>query len=419
MEFAGPRVNIAIEVQQFERMTASIAEYEGRVIAPPHMAGKLVRIQLSNHNVWKYITMLEDAKKAPTVRESQALRDQAEAFMHGLGFPNEASFSKGTDTQFNALKDNGTIALFQSCRREAVEAHDVDDEELYDEDGDELEPVDDSMQPEVWGSWIGERVGVYPGTNVLHGMCRVNVKEREGIKPQVSVDVLYTPKARLITNANDLKAFFSDFLMPKIDGYENNANCLIRIRQRGQDSSADMICFWAYVARESVKYIDQRSQERRFMIPASLERTWQEAVVDGVQSSGLGRVLASALGLPVGEMGEEHQQYAKELAEGLRAGTHVVEAIPGQRHRVIGDAVSLLPRHQMRLQTTVDACTIMEGDKKVVGFYPMMLVMQYGHPESMKHVPQQGGSVVVTRIVFDVDSTAKKLDEIELELDYG
>lgn len=378
MNFVGEKVNIALQVKAYARIDPRTAVYSGIALAPTHLRGKAIKVHLTQYHAWKVADM-ESA-------------DSMLGYVERLGFRDLKQFSDDVDERFTVMREEGTIALFQSCM------------------------VADSS-PDTWGSWVGDAVGVRPPHDVLHGLARVNIKEFPGAAAKVNVDFLHPEQARFIRTAKDFRAFFEEFVGP-VDrqGNENNANCLFRVSTGGTDKK---VCFWLFCAREEVCYRDGGGRERRFSIPADVDVTWDSAVVRGEQSGGLCRVIAKALGVDVDVSRDDHLQLAYEIRSGLENSTVTIEAIPGQRHRMISEDFADRNSVMMRkLREQVQRCAVKVGAKEERGFFPMIAVVSKSVPASARYVPKQHGAVVISRVYHDEVEHGKfpvLADEIDLE----
>lgn len=367
MHYSGKKINIALKVSSFKRISPYVARYSGVVRAPDFLRGQKVDIKLTHYNAWQ----LRNARS----------EDQARLVVNRLGYGSLEQFERDVGDEFRSMSIKDSLVVFQGC----------------------LQSEDDAN---VWGCWVGEAVGVCPPNDAIYGYARLQSKPgRSGAR--VTADFLYADKATLIESIEDLKAFFGRYLAPSIDGAENNGNCLFRIRSK---SSQKAVCFWVYVSRKDVCYIDDSGRERRFSIPDALEKTWEDAVVNGTQSSGLCRVVANALGADVLIDKEEHFALAREISDGIKSGEIAIEAIPGQRHRLIGEVLKHLNSSDSHLSRTMAVCNLDDGSG--IGFYPMMGIIQRSVPSSVDHIEEQADTVVINRVFHEMDSKSVRADGI-------
>lgn len=372
MHYSGKKINIALQVTGFKIINPYVAQYTGSVMAPSFLRGKEVKIKLTHYNAWQ-------------LRNARNL-DQILSSIQRLGFETVEQFQADVDHNFASMSIRNTVAVFQGC--------------LQSEDN-----------PYEWGCWIGEAVGVVPTNDAIYGYVRLQSKKGAS-STRVIADFLYPDQAALITDINDLKDFFARHLCESVRGVENNGNCLFRIKSK---HSKKISSFWVYVARKDVSYTDKGGRERQFSIPDSLEKTWADAVVHGKQSSGLCRVVAKALGDSSIELDKpEHRALARDIADGLSTGAIRIEAIPGQRHRLMGEVLKHIHSADSHLSKTIAVCELEDGSG--IGFYPMMGISQETLPASATHIKEQNHTVVINRIFHDMDSVSVKAENIPVNL---
>lgn len=200
---------------------------------------------------------------------------------------------------------------------------------------------------------------------VLCALCRV-AKKTVGDRERMHADLLFPSEAVQLRTGDDLQLFAQRYMQDEIRGVENNSNSLIRMIA---PASGQVLTSWVYAARK-----EEVRGSKRFSVPASLSATWDEAFVRGVQSSGLPRVVAAALGLAVGEMSEHHQRLADELKADLESGEIIIEMIPGQRVRAVLGAGLTHFRPESSLGIAAEVCLGPDGPR----FVPMTVVLQIG-----------------------------------------
>jgi hypothetical protein len=370
MHFSDKKINMALHVKRHYSVNAFQHQYKGTVLAPAFMAGQEVRVNLSNYNAWQ----LRDCKS-----EAQAL-----VSVKRMGYDDLNSFARDVQEDFQSMSIPGTIAMFQGCL--PGEARDL------------------------WGCWVGAAVGSKPPNDAMHGYARLLVKELPGKTPRISADFLFPDRAVSIESLSDFVSFFEENLSPEYAGCENNANCLFRIRAKDSDK---VVNFWAYVAREEVSFVDDAGRSRSFNIPAPLEKTWREAVIEGKQSAGLSRVVAVALGQPGVTLEKpEHAELARDIAKGLASGEIWIDAIPGQRHRLMGDVLKNISNPDSHINQSINKCKMMVGDKVEFGFFPMIGITHSTYPSSAKFLKNQSKTIVINRIFHDDGEGAVRAENI-------
>lgn len=268
-------------------------------------------------------------------------------------------------------------------------------------------PIGD--QPGLWRSSMMEVIGRLPERQVTHGLCRVTVKQSPR---KAHVDILYPRLARKLQGAADLQAFFDDFLQPEYDDLENNANCLLRVIA---PKTRQVILAWVYVAREVIRKPSRDGRpDRVFSLPARLSRTWDEAIVSGIQSEGLPRVIAKALGVPVGEMSDHHIELAGHMAQDIRDGDIIVEGIPGRRLRIIGDSLASIFESRTKLALAAASCVHREeSGEESLRFIPMTVGLMITRPGGGAEAMRQSRAAVVVKLVPDVSYVHYKNRDIE------
>lgn len=357
------KILIALAVKGFMRINPYRAQYVGEALAPASLKGREIRVNLTHHNAWQ----LRSATSADEVNRLAAK----------LGYQSISSFEAEVSGWFESMRAFGSIVVFQGC---------IQDDDAHD----------------LWGAWAADSVGVVPANDAISGYAKLQVKTGAGNSVRVIADFLYPDRACKISTLDEYFSFFQRNLIPEIDGFENNANCLFRIKSKDSDKS---VIFWAYSSREERSFIDENGRERSFNIPGSLEKTWNESVVQGLQSAGLCRVIAVALGAELPLERANHVRLARDIAQGLASGDVYIEAVPGQRHRVIGDALRGVGVKGSRMSLTLSKCFIGRSPKDI-GFYPMVAIVNKTIPSSAKYVKDQRGSIVINRVFHEDDFEA-------------
>lgn len=344
----------------------------GEVVSPPAMAGRQIEIRYT-HVIGRSL-----GKRIAAEREQAAQADRQAPF---------ESHEQALAESARSVADLGQqdlLVLFFACL-----------------------PVQD--QQGVWWSSMMDVIGREPERQVTHGLCRVTVKESPR---KAHVDILYPRLARRLETASDLENFFVDFLGPEYDDLENNANCLFRVVA---PKSRQVILAWVYVAREIIrKPAQDGGRERVFSLPARLEKTRKEALIDGDQSEGLPRVIAAALGVKVGHMHDDHASLAEGMAMDIRNGEIIVEAIPGRRIRVIGDSLNKMFESGSRLAAAAESCVHRDADgAQSLRFIPMTVGLLLSRPGGGSVAMRQSRAAVVVKLVPDVSYMSYKTRDIE------
>lgn len=369
MHFTGKKTNIALLVLGYKKLSPHSAEYEGVVKAPFNLAGQKIKVILNHHAAWSI-------RSARTAGEALSI-------LSGKGFSSLMDLAEEVEHFFESMSVFGTLAVFQAC-------------------------LQSESDPSTWSAWVGDPVGFVPPNDAIYGYARLVAKKTDKGENKVVADFLYPNQSMKIKSLEDLKSFYAQHLSPVKNGLENNGNCLFRIRSVGSEK---VVSFWVYVARKEVPYTDAKGVERRFSIPDELQHTWDASVVSGVQAGGLCRVVASALGesAAVPEK-ESHIELAKGIRAGLDSGEIVIEAIAGQRHRLIGMVLRYVDDQASHLSRAIRACDLPDG--KGVGFYPMIGITNESLPSSANFVKEQVATVVINRVFHDVDEEAVRADAV-------
>jgi hypothetical protein len=156
---------------------------------------------------------------------------------------------------------------------------------------------------------------------------------------------------------------------------------------------------WVYCARERQSVLGPKPGDapRNFTLPAGVNKTWEEAIVKGEQAKGLVRVLAAALGEKVLGLSEWHAKLADDLRSDLRMSKLIIEAIPGQRIRVVGVALNDVDDPTSRLAVAQAKCAMKSksGEPKF-GFVEMTLGLMISPPKGGGNQPYTS---IVTKLV--------------------
>lgn len=358
-------INIALRVR-----TATIPNWYsvhivGEVLYPLSMAGRVVEVRYHETRNAYLHHQLQDIKRS--------------------GFPDV----DGIAEQIEARRENVTEGLKVFAKRDAIAF-------FY-----SCEKVENSGGAGYWRSRRTEFVEGEGHRAVMSGMCRVTMKQGQGAgaRDKVHVDILQLEEAKIIKNDEDLRLFFAEYMAPVRGGLENNANCAFRLIAPKMQPAQVMIC-WVYAAREWATVAGRRgAPDKKFSVPASVQKTWEDAIYEGTQSNGMPRVIGAALGVRVGEMSKEHQDLAASLAKDLASGDILIEAIPGQRIRVITrdtvDASRGGLATRSNIAFAIKSCTF-QGEQR---FVPMCGIVQVGGAQN--NDPSRGMSVTMLKLIPD------------------
>ena len=259
-----------------------------------------------------------------------------------LNFTGE--WGSAEDVSADAIPPN-TLLLCHNCQRQ------------YERTEDELHglPADDDLDPsphghtkvgankdgmQRWDAWSAQWCGVYPLRRMLYGMSKVTLVSADAKNPRARahIDILATHRAERLRTVSDLDEFFRFHMRGEVDGLEHNANSLIRLIS---PESGQIITLWVYSARRNIEIVEG-GRRRSFSVAGSWEEAWDEAVIRGSQAKGLAQVVASALGADVKGMRPEHVRLAAALRGDVLSDKILIEAIPGERIRIIGDSLRQL-----------------------------------------------------------------------------
>ncbi len=274
----------------------------------------------------------------------------------------------------------------------------------------ETDLVSQDQRP-IWRARAVTHFGIEPARAVVHAHCRVAVTpgDAPGVIPgdgrvnkgHAHMDILHTMDARLLRHSDDLWGFYQEFMDGSIKGVENNANSVIRLinTRTGRIKTT-----WLYCARQTVNLPPVRPgmPPRRFTLPAPVQRTWDESITRGMQAKGYLRVLATALGEKVPGMTEDHLRMASELRVDLQASRILMEAVPGQRIRILGYSLErLLQGNETRLGRVAEQCF---AKNKAGDFVPAFLEMTVG---LMRSPPTNGENQNDTVVVANFVPTSR------------
>ena len=371
MNHFGQRVNIALEIQTSIKVDQSTYQFSGRVLAPQNMVGEIVKINLTDRLLFE-VHRIRKSEDKP-----ENLQDKARRIL------------KEANSVYSSI-DDLEHKLFEKI-------------EKVSRVGDIVVFLQSSASDGHWGAWEAYRLGDTQEFSVEHAYCRVNVKTHpNGMR--VSTDLLFPHKSAVITTKAEFKAFFDQYFQSSIDDVENNSNCLFRLRS---ETDGFVKPFWLYAARENVEVQGSDGRTRRFNIPASLEQTWDEAIVRGVQAAGFGSIVAKALGVDVQLREPSDEAYAQALSEAIARKDIVVEAIPGQRVRMIGGVLTQLENSKSRLRETIEECVVIgEDNVPKSGFYPMFAVTRRTLPQSAGRIQQQSYTSIISQLIYDEEGKA-------------
>lgn len=259
-------------------------------------------------------------------------------------------------------------------------------------------------QHPIWLARAVTHFGIEPARAVVHAYCRVAVMpgDERFNKGHAHMDILHTKDARLLRDSDDLWGFYQEFMDGSIKGVENNANSVIRLinTRTGRIKTT-----WLYCARQTVNLPPARPgmPPRRFTLPAPVERTWDESITRGMQAKGYLRVLATALGEKVPGMTEDHLRMANELQVDLQASRILMEAVPGQRIRILGFSLErLLQGSETRLGRVAEQCLVTNKAGELV---PAFLEMTVG---LMRSPPTNGANQNDTVVVANFVPTSRR-----------
>lgn len=337
-------VNLVLRVNEECFIDGPAGYFEGYALSPPELAGRTHRVIVPLKGMREFSAsdhMPIGASDHGALEAHPAVRrDQ-----HGLMAP-------------------GLMVLFHEC----VPGHSPDD-------------------IPTWHSRLAESMDFESKRGVVHGLCRVVVDKEV---PRANIDILQVDLARRIDTLANLHEFYEQFLDEHVNGVENNANCVLRIVSPHSDQ---VVTMWTYVARETVRL----SPSRKFTLPASMRKTWDEAIVQGTQAKGLIRMVAAALGANVTQPPEK-QQLTDDLRRDMAMGRVFVEAIPGQRVRILWDTLDQVMRPGTRLARTAAQCQMKKSSgEPIVGFVPMTVSLILRPPEQngvQKYKTQVAGKFI-------------------------
>lgn len=257
-----------------------------------------------------------------------------------------------------------------------------------------------------WSSKSAQWCGDALERDMLYGMSRVSVTPEAGPdqRARAHIDILKTHLALKLTSLNDLVHFFRTHMDGVVNGAEHNANSLIRLIST---EAKQMITLWVYSARKTVELpgLGPNGRKRTFNVPGSSEETWNDAIVKGNQAKGLAQVVASAFGADI-RLHPEHAELAVGLRNDVLNGKILVEAIPGERIRILGDSLQQIV-HPEEFPGSVLAKHASQcwgkdrRDKPFHGFLPM-------HTNVIVNQPQEGSpnplaTVVAAKFVPEPD----------------
>lgn len=351
-------VNITLKILSSEVSDWYLVHVRGRVLAPASMAGRIVEV--------RYMDM-RDAVANSEMRDAVAT-----AKSRGVKWMPEPAALEHMQHVHDSLSREFApkkLMFFYACHFYRL--------------------LDGGV--ECWRSRRVEHIDGEGERAIINGLCRVRWKRgsENGGRDKVHVDVLYPEKAVALRNEEDFRLFFERYMAPRLDDREYNANCVIRIIAPKLDQ---VMLAWLFAAREWTG---------KFSVPASTSKTWEEAIHEGLQSDGLPRVVAAALGVRVGEMSEKHQELAKSLAADLANGDIVLEAIPGERIRVIYQHIV----QQSSIAFAAASCTFGEE----LRFVPMTCVVMLGGAQADA---SRGRSVIMSKLMPEYSYTHYATKEI-------
>ena len=324
-------------------------------MSPPDLRGQQATVWLRDRSAWTYET-LPDEEKGAFLKSTGMTVDELES---------------SVDQRFVSLASGDRdLLLFLACERAG----------------------------EKWQTWSGVAYARSQINDVQHGMSRLRVRDARG-RQRIELETLDS-YAVPINSVADLKQFFSEYLAPRVEWrggmYENNAYCLFRINSKTTDHRH---LFFAFPTRRTIEFETHGGNFARISVPDEVEATWREFVVEGKQAGGLMRVVAAALGADVSVSDERHVQMVSDLKHQLAVDAISIDAIPGRKIRVMSE----MPHE--RLQAAMEVSKISDNDKVTEGYYPMMSVLQYSHPESQAKIDQDG-TVVVTGVMWEPGAQA-------------
>lgn len=393
------RVESSNEIQRHNKLGQYVraALVRGSVCTPPHLANTIVSMMVLN--------------------------------FAGFDAPTQSFSNDGSDGD---VIPQDTLLLCHNCLPQ-FERSEADGSEA--EFGDELVGATTTKKPAMsreglnrWMAvsvqWCGMPYSVlregflHPARKMLYGMSRVSVVPAGSAhqRARAHIDILATHQAERIYSLGDLQEFFNFHMRGEIDGVENNANSLIRLIS---PQSGQIITLWVYSARRNMELPGSgNGRPRTFSIPDSAEATWNEAVVQGRQAKGLAKVLAAALGAKVDGMRPEHIKLAADLSADLANDRILIEAIPGQRIRIIGDSLQQLvdpdAYPDSHLAKYAKQCWIHETDAGkdawVQGFLPMHTNVLVSKP--MARDINQVATVVAAKFISDHDQRPSSVQNL-------
>lgn len=325
--------------------------------------------------------------------------------------------AQGMDAGSSNIVPLNTILLCFNCRQTFDRPR---DNEVFEDSGfdAEHELPSEKRQPAMqkgyclWSATDAKQFGMAAASlnrKLLYGMSRVSVVPPAfaGQRGRAHIDVLQTHKAELIETLEDLQDFFNFFMHGIADDLEYNANSLIRLVS---PETKKIITMWVYSARRNVELPGKAGGNvRRFNLPDTSKATWEEAIVQGKQAKGLARVLAVALGAQLDPLPPHHAALARDLMADLKSGKVFVEAVPGQRIRVVGDSLEQLlnpdafPTSSLATYAKENLTSDGPGGKSfsMQGFVPMHTSVMISHP--LASDVNQVATLVAANFVADPD----------------
>ena len=360
------RINLAGVVISSDRIDRTTVMFVCRVLAPNDLRDREVRVELTHPGLWNYERAQTDAE-----RQQVLSKVPAESF---------EDLELRVDQWFLSLMSINSVLLFQEC----------------------LLAGDD-----YYRTWLSERVGDAATCDVTQGMSRIKVHESNGRK-RIEVEIL-RDFAVPITTGYELQEFFKTYMDASFarddELYENNAYVIFRITS---NKVGQRHILYAWSERQHVSYVDRSGRERGFTIPATWETTWH-AFKTGRQARGLGQVIAKAFDLDAGNVPPESVRVIDEMRQELKSGDITIDAIPGMKVRVLGG----ISGQSGRLEKLQGIGRSSNGAERA--FYPMMVTLNFTHPESQDYVAEQHGAVVASRVFWDPDAKAQEASNLEIK----
>lgn len=374
------QANICIRISGSDLSAAHGGVVNGVVVAPGWMAGDEVKVRLMN-----------EQESVETFRKKFDEATNKKFFAKGR--PTVASLMGGYKVGSNhvtAMKEGGFLMCYGATKDEAMTKQ-----------GGEGAPT-------VWRAQFMENFGNDLSRSVLHGAARVTVDQAPGRAPRGHIDLLDTRGAVEITNIDELRSFFGEHMEGQRDGVEVNCNSLIRIFSPDGNQVKP---FWVYSPRQKHEVEAADGSKVGVSIADTAEAAWNEAIVEGKQARGLGKVVAAALQNDFTGLEGKHLEQATSLRKELEAGTLKIEAVPGRRIPLVGKSLEDVMDDGSKLNRAANACVIQtENNGIAFGFVPMAVGTMTNRKSGLSGNLPDG--TIVTKFTADEFAKARDLEHL-------